>query len=39
MNGYIDSAIMLFSLGLLVGLFYVGAKAIIKMTGNDDEQD
>lgn len=39
MNGYIESAIMLFSLGMLVGLFYYGAKALVKMTGTDDEQD
>jgi hypothetical protein len=39
MNGYLESAIMLFSLGFLVGLFYLLAKAIVKMTGNDDEQD
>ena len=39
MNGYLESLIMLFSLGLLVSLFYIGARAIIKLTGNDDEQD
>ena len=39
MNGYLETAIMLFSLGFIVGLFYIGAKALVKMTGNDDDQD
>lgn len=39
MNGYLETLIMLFSLGMLVGLFYYGAKALVKMTGTDDEQD
>ena len=39
MNGYLESAIMLFSLGFLIALFYIGAKALIKLTGTDDEQD
>ena len=37
MNGYLESAIMLFSLGFLVALFYVGAKALVKLTGTDDD--
>ena len=39
MNGYLESAIMLASFAFLVSLFYIGAKALVKMTGNDDEQD
>jgi hypothetical protein len=39
MNGYIESAIMLFCSGAVVALFYYGAKALIKLTGTDDEQD
>ena len=39
MTGYIESAIMLFCSGAIVALFYYGAKALIKLTGTDDEQD
>lgn len=39
MNGYLETAIMLGSLGFIFALFYIGAKALVKMTGTDDEQD
>jgi hypothetical protein len=39
MNGYIETLIMLVSSVSIVALFYYGAKALIKLTGTDDEQD